>query len=430
MSRMEFRLPDVGEGLSEGEIVRWLVEVGDTVARDQALVEIETDKSLVELPAPQDGVVLELKGSEGDVFPVGELLLVLEVSGDVPSIPNHAEQAPSTAVAPAAVAEGTPPAFDPSAASPVAGEAGPRPKAAPAVRKLAVEHGVDLGAVVGSGPNGKITKEDVLQAAGAGAPQPPARVDEPVAGQPPTPATQARARSDRSDQVEPLRGLRRQIAKTMTLAWQQVPHITDIREIDATALVAARKSLMKELSGTVERLTYLPLLVRALTETLRTSPKFNASIDMDAERITYHGRMNIGIAAATNEGLLVPVIHDADQMALGAIARRIDELAEGARARSLSPQEMRDGTCTITNFGSFGGWIASPIIRPPESAIVGFGRIRDRVVAVDGEVVIRPTLTVCVSADHRLIDGDDMGAFLNRITELVEDPFLMIAGGH
>lgn len=425
MSRVEFRLPDVGEGLSGGEIVRWLVGVGDTVRRDQPLVEIETDKSLVELPAPEDGVILELMGSEGDVLPVGDLLLVLETSSapkiDIP-----------TGGVPSAEGSATPAENErrePIAAIPAHAVAtsGSRAKAAPTVRKLAVELEVDLSQLEGTGAGGKITKEDVLGAA-AGQKNTSSQRHE-AAGGSASHTSPVQPRVSGVDRVEPLRGLRRQIAKTMTTAWQQVPHITDIREVDATAIVAARKRLALAYGTEVERLTYLPLLVRAVTETLRDSPKFNASVDMDAETITYHGRMNIGLAAATPDGLLVPVLHDADKLGIAQIANRIAQLAEGARQRTLTPQEMRDGTCTITNFGSFGGWIATPIIRPPESAIVGFGRIRDRVLAVDGEVVIRPTLTLCVSADHRLIDGDDMGAFLNRLTEFIESPILMIDGG-
>jgi pyruvate dehydrogenase E2 component (dihydrolipoamide acetyltransferase) len=428
MSQIEFYLPDVGEGLSEGEIVRWLVTPGDEVVRDQTVVEIETDKSIVELPAPADGTILELGGAEGDVLPVGHLLMVMRAADEnaAPPSPTSAiaedspapraevpSASPSTPVAP----ERTPAAVGPS------GDTSPsrRVKASPAVRRLALEAGVDLVEVQGSGAGGRVTRADVEREIDGGGRQEAAPAAS-AAG----PTTVGGAPSE--DVVERLRGLRRQIAKTMTQAWQQVPHITDIRQVDATALVAARRRLAEDMRDTVGRFTYLPLLIRAVTETLATSPKFNATIDVDAETITYFGRRNIGLAAATPDGLIVPVLHDADQLGLAEIARRVDELAEGARARSLSPDQLRGGTCTITNFGSFGGWIATPIIRPPEAAIVGFGRIHDAVVAVDGEPVVRPTLPISVSADHRLIDGDDMGAFLNRLTQLLEEPVLLLGG--
>lgn len=417
MSRIEFKLPDVGEGLSEGEIVRWLVAAGDTVSRDQIVVEVETDKSIVELPAPADGTIVELGAAEGDMVPIGELLLILETADAAAGEPDDRQDDTSQPVETAVTKSEDAPT------TPDRGSSGPRRvKAAPSVRKLAVQHGVDLADVKGSGPSGRITKEDLQQ-----------HLDAPEVGgmseRVPPSVPPARAGETGQDLVEPLRGMRRQIAKTMTAAWQQVPHITDIREIDATALVVARRRLAEDLADEVERFTFLPLMIRAVTATLATSPKFNASIDLDDETITYHGSYNIGLAAATDDGLMVPVLHDADRLGLAEIARRVDQLATGARDRSLAPEQLRQGTCTITNYGSFGGWIATPIIRPPEAAIVGFGRIRDTVVAVDGMPVVRPTLPISVSADHRLIDGDDMGGFLNRLTALLEDPILLLAGG-
>jgi pyruvate/2-oxoglutarate dehydrogenase complex dihydrolipoamide acyltransferase (E2) component len=201
--------------------------------------------------------------------------------------------------------------------------------------------------------------------------------------------------------------------------------------VDASALVAARRRLAEHLAeqlGPDVRFSYLPLLIKAVVTTLASAPKFNASLDLEEETVTYHGRRNIGVATATDDGLIVPVLHDADQLGLAEIADRVAALAQAARSRSLTVDQTAKGTCTVTNFGSFGGWIATPIIRPPEAAIVGFGRIADRVVAVDGVPAVRPVLPVSVSADHRLIDGDDLGAFLNRLTALLTDPILLLAG--
>jgi pyruvate/2-oxoglutarate dehydrogenase complex dihydrolipoamide acyltransferase (E2) component len=213
----------------------------------------------------------------------------------------------------------------------------------------------------------------------------------------------------------------------MTESWQSIPHITDVREIDATALVAARASLKAALDLDVP-FSYLPLVVRAVTATLDRVPVFNASVDMDAGTITYHGRRNIGLATATPDGLMVPVLHDADTLGLTAIARRVHQLGERARTRKSTPGELADGTFTITNYGSYGSWLATPIIRPSEAAILGLGRIQDRVVAVDGAPVVRPVLTIAVSADHRLVDGDSMGSFLNTLTRYLENPLLLLDG--
>lgn len=433
MSQLEFRLPDVGEGLSEGEIVEWHVEVGSTVTRDQVLVDVETDKSIVELPSPVNGTVVRLGAAVGDVLEVGAVLVVLETAGRSPVSAHAAPAAPAAPAEPAAPAAPEAPA-PPSAAPPTpaaaaaqpAGAAGGRVLASPATRKLALELGVDLTAVAGSGSGGRVTKDDVL--AHTSAPAAPA----PTA---PTQSARSAASSGRparvdvpalKDEVVPLRGLRRSIAKSMTRSWTEVPHITEFREVDATALVAARKLLRPRLERDGVAFTYLPLLVKAVVATLREHPKFNASVDMAAETIQYHGRRNIGLATTTDAGLIVPVLKDADTLSLSEIAREIEVLANSARDRSISTDQMSQGTFTVTNFGTFGGWLATPIIRPPETAIAGFGRIRDAVVAVDGQAVVRPTLPLSVSADHRLIDGNDMGGFLTMLIDYLTDPVLML----
>lgn len=423
MSELEFRLPDVGEGLGEGEIVEWHVEPGSTVTRDQVLVDVETDKSIVELPSPVNGTVVRLGAAVGDVLEVGAVLVVLETEERTPVSGHGAPAAPAAAVAPPAAA----PAAPAAPAQPAAGAgASGRVLASPATRKLALELGIDLSAVAGSGDGGRVTKDDVLAHSSA-----------PAAAEPtsPAPSTASGARPARAavpalkDELVPLRGLRRSIAKSMTKSWTEVPHITEFREVDATALVAARTLLRPRMERDGVAFTYLPLLVKAVVATLREHPKFNASVDMTAETIQYHGRRNIGLATTTDAGLIVPVLKDADTLSLSETAREIEVLANAARDRSVSTDQTSQGTFTITNFGTFGGWIATPIIRPPEAAIAGFGRIRDAVVAVDGQPVVRPTLPLSVSADHRLIDGNDMGGFLTMLIDYLTDPVLMLEAG-
>lgn len=425
MSEVEFRLPDVGEGLSEGEIVQWHVQPGSTVTRDQVLVDVETDKSIVELPSPVNGVVARLGAEIGDVLQVGAVLVVLETTEKPAAEVRDAQAAAgpvSHAAAPAAPSSPEPVPADPPVEAPAAGVRSPRVLASPSTRKLALERGIDLSKVTGSGDGGRITKDDVLRFTEAPAPAAPFR---PVGVDPGPPAAPVAS----SDEVVPLRGLRRQIARTMTQSWTEVPHITEFREVDATGLVAARALLRPRLERDGVAFTYLPLLVKAVVATLREHPKFNASVDMTAETISYRARWNIGLATTTDDGLIVPVLKDADTRSLSDIAKQIELLAGAARDRTVTVDQTSQGTFTVTNFGTFGGWIATPIIRPPEAAIAGFGRIRDAVVARDGVPVVRPMLPLSVSADHRLIDGNDMGGFLNTLIGYLTDPVLMLEVG-
>ena len=230
------------------------------------------------------------------------------------------------------------------------------------------------------------------------------------------------------DRIEPLIGLRRQIAVTMQSAWQNIPHIFSLREIDATALVAARRSVAADLEPRGIGVTYMPLFVKACVLALKSHPRFNASLDMAAERIIYRHRYNIGIATATPDGLIVTVVHDADRKSIAEIAVEIDELARLARERKASMAQLSNGTFTISNYGSQDGWMGTPIIRPPEVAIAGFGRIYDKVVPVDGQPAVRKVLPLTIATDHRINDGEHVGDFLATLTNFLGDPVRML--GH
>ena len=396
-SQVEFRLPDVGEGLGEGEILAWRVAPGDRIARDQIIVDVQTDKSVVELPAPVDGVIAELGGKVGDILPVGAILAVIATGEGGRGSTGEGGRGST----------GSPPA-DAALAAP------PRVLASPATRKLALELGIDLHAVAGSGPGGRVTREDVEQAA--------QRV-------PAAPAAREPALLQGDVEVVPLRGLRRRIAQTMTQAWREIPHITDFREVDATELVRARARLRGWLECEGVRLTFLPLFVKAVVAALARHPALNASLDLAAGTITYHRRHHIGIATATEEGLIVPVLRDADRKSLAEIAREAATLAEAARARAVTPRQTAGGTFTITNPGSYGAGFGTLVIRPPEAAIAGFGRIHDAVVPVDGKPAVRPLLPLTVAADHRLIDGDALGGFTADLAELLSNPVLLLSSG-
>jgi pyruvate/2-oxoglutarate dehydrogenase complex dihydrolipoamide acyltransferase (E2) component len=383
--RVEFKLPDVGEGLEEGEVVSWLVQPGEVVTRDQPLVEVQTDKALVELPSPVAGQVVSLAFAAGDVVKVGQVLVVLEDGSGGP------EPAPATSPAPA------------------------RPKAAPAVRKLAVERGVDLTSVSGTGPGGRILAADVERAA-SGLPQP---------------ALTAVRNAESEDSLgqmapgrHPLRGIRRVTAEAMARSWSEIPHITSLDEVDATGLLDARRRLAEAAGADI---SLAALFVAAAGRGLRRYPLVNASLDTGAGEIVVHDRCHVGLAVATPAGLVVPVVRDADRRPLPDLAAEVNRLTAAARAGRAEVGDLRGGTFTVTNYGSLGGRYATPLIRPPEVGIMGFGAIRTRPFVVDGEVVPRPTLPWGFSADHRLIDGDLATAFAQYVTGLLADPLRLLA---
>jgi pyruvate dehydrogenase E2 component (dihydrolipoamide acetyltransferase) len=405
---LEFRLPDVGEGIANAEIIAWQVAVGDRVSEHQDLVEIQTDKATVVIPCPASGVVARLCADEGDTVDVGAVLAVFEGDGD--------------------------------GAKRVA-------LAAPTTRRLARELGVALEGVQGSGPHGRILREDVERAAAAAAsapaaaPAPPATLAPPSAPAPPAaaaspsaPAPPAAASPSApapvAGEVIPLRGVRRTIAHTLTRAWLEVPRIIDYREVDATPLLRARDGLRQRArdrgdEALAKALTATPFIVRAAVLAAQKHPYVNASIDLQREEITLHAHYHVGIATAGPDGLTVPVVHDADRRPLADIAHEIVALAQAARKRRLSPQQLSGATFTVNNFGSLGSWMGTPIVRPPEVVNLGVGAIRDRVVAVDGAPVVRPTLVLSSAADHRLLDGDTLAAFVNDVARLLEEPVLL-----
>ena len=419
MSDYQFNLPDIGEGLGEGEIVRWLVEPGAAVKADQVMVEVETDKALVEIPAPVAGTLKTVGGAAGDVIAVGTLLAVIETDGA-----TTAAAAPAPAAEPAATPPSPPSPAPPPSRAPAPARAG-RVLAAPATRKRAVELGVDLATVQGSGPQGRVTREDVEQAtAGGSAPAAAAGAPAATAAAPfmtPPPVAARIARPDRVDEVVPLRGLRKTIAESMT-ASLQVPTIIDWHQTDATELIAARASLKEEFAAQGVKLTYLPFFIKACVLALQKVPSMNATFDPDKGEIVYRKRYNIGVATATEAGLIVPVLHDADLKSIFDLAIEINELAELSRSRKVPRERLTNGTFTITNFGSYGARMGTPIIRPPEAAIAGFGAIRDEVIPVDGEPAVRPVLPVCAATDHRLNDGEHLWTFVRTVTELLEKP--------
>ncbi|MGZ5453087.1 MAG: dihydrolipoamide acetyltransferase family protein [Candidatus Aminicenantales bacterium] len=398
----EFRFPDVGEGITEGEIVRWLVKEGDEVQIDQALAEIETDKAIVEMPSPYAGTVLKLHFKEKDLVKVGQPLVTIGAKGEILAAGTPAP-APLPARPGAASAPGLP-GMIPGPGRP--GEV----LATPGVRSLAKGLGVDLAAVHGTGPGGRITEDDVraFQAAPA---------EKKV-------AIKVKAKYDLYGSLEriPLRGIRRATAKKMRESLDHAAHVTHCDEADVGPLEALRQKMKPEIETAGTKLTYLPFIVKALVEALKLHPSFNATLDEEESEIVLKKYYNIGIAVDVPDGLIVPVIKFADQKSLADIAAEIQALAKAARERILDLADLKGGTFSITNVGVIGGDFATPIINYPEVAILATMKIADRARVVDGAIVVKKTLPLCLAFDHRVVDGAEAARFVKDLIRLLETP--------
>lgn len=410
MARFEFKMPDVGEGLADVEVITWFVKVGDRVQENQPIADVETDKAIVTMPAPATGQVIELAAKEGERVKVGAFLLAIETGSEEakPQSSEAAKQRGGEDAGRRSDADGSQPA-GPQLPTP-----SPQPVlASPVARKLAQELGIALETVTGTGPKGRINVEDVqhhadlLQAAKAPVVAP---------AQPAEPVVAA------GDERIPVRGLRRRIAEALTETARTVPQVVGFHEFDADALVKERAYLQRHAEAAGVRLTYLPFIIKACVEALKQHPYLNACyMDGNDPAILLKRSYNIGIATATEDGLVVPVLHGADQFDLFELARRADELVAAARERRATPKDMQHGTFTITNVGQMGGWFGTSILRSPEAAILGVGKIEDKAVVRNGQIVARPILPISLTFDHRVIDGQEALAFIQTLRRLLED---------
>jgi pyruvate dehydrogenase E2 component (dihydrolipoamide acetyltransferase) len=444
-------MPDIGEGIHEGEIVKWFIKPGDKVQEDDVLCEIQNDKAVVEIPSPVEGTVLDVLVAEGTVATVGQVL----VTFDAPGYENlqfkgdeHAEEAPKQEAAPApataAAPEGqttpppAPPAYGIGVTEPqVQAEVDPNRKiiAMPSVRKYARDKGVEITQVPGSGKNGRIVKADIdaFLSGGAPAAATPAAATPAAATSAPA-ATQAEEatkaapipQGEYPETREKMSGIRKAIAKAMVNSKHTAPHVTLMDEVDVTKLVAHRKKFKEVAAAKGIKLTFLPYIVKALTSALREFPALNTSLDDATSEIIHKHYYNIGIAADTEKGLLVPVVKDADRKSVFSISNEINELAGKARDGKLAPNEMKGASCTISNIGSAGGQWFTPVINHPEVAILGVGRIAEKPIVRDGEIVAAPVLALSLSFDHRMIDGATAQNALNHIKRLLNDPELLL----
>ncbi|TWE08987.1 pyruvate dehydrogenase E2 component (dihydrolipoamide acetyltransferase) [Neobacillus bataviensis] len=427
----QFKMPDIGEGIHEGEIVKWFVKPGDKVQEDDVLCEIQNDKAVVEIPSPVEGTVQEVLVGEGTVATVGQVL----VTFDAPGYENlqfkgddHAEEAPKQAEAPAAA-----PAQENAAPAAEAPQAVADPNrrviAMPSVRKYAREKGVEIRLVSGSGENGRVLKTDIDAFLSGGATAPAAEVTAPAAEEAKTEAPKAAApipQGEYPETREKMSGIRKAIAKAMVNSKHTAPHVTLMDEIDVAKLVAHRKKFKEVAAAKGIKLTFLPYIVKALTSALREFPVLNTSLDDATSEIIHKHYYNIGIAADTEKGLLVPVVKDADRKSVFTISNEINELAGKARDGKLAPNEMKGASCTISNIGSAGGQWFTPVINHPEVAILGVGRIAEKPIVRNGEIVAAPVLALSLSFDHRMIDGATAQNAMNHIKRLLNDPELLL----
>jgi 2-oxoisovalerate dehydrogenase E2 component (dihydrolipoyl transacylase) len=405
MGQHVIKMPDIGEGIAQVELVEWFVKVGDTVSEDQVLADVMTDKATVEIPSPVSGQVVALGATPGQILAVGSELIRLEVEG-AGNLKGTAEAPrPAAAVAvqaaPAPAAE-TPPACPAQASTaPVAGNE--RPLASPAVRKRAWEAGIDLARIQGSGPAGRIVHADLDNYQPGAAPKAVA-----------TPAA--------TIQEVPVIGLRRKIAERMQEATRRAAHFTYVEEVDVTALEALRQQLNSRWGDTRGRLTLLPLLVRALVVALRDFPQLNARYDDDRQVIERHSAVHVGIATQGDHGLLVPVLRNAQSKDLWGNAQDIARIAEAARHGKAERDILSGSTITLTSLGALGGIVSTPVLNLPEVAIVGVNRMVDRPVVVDGHIVVRKVMNLSSSFDHRVVDGMDAARFIQAVRLLLEQP--------
>lgn len=424
----EFRFPDLGEGIHEGTVVKWHVREGDAVRADQVIAEVETDKAVVELPSPFTGTLLKINFAEGQVVKVGEVLVVVGQSGEATGLSQNqaaGQQKPAgNRVTVAAAQPVSQVSVQPTHAI-----------ATPSTRKLARELGVDIERVMGTGPGGRVMDDDVRRAVSG-----PAKANPILAGQAAVPRVAGAAESkgenkligaptvadESGDERVPLTHMRKVIAERMVYSKTHIPHACGMDIVDVTRLVEIREKEKKNFEPKGVKLTYLPFIVKAVAIALKEHPRFNAHFDEGKSELVIRKRHNIGIAVDTPEGLMVPVVKDVDTKSIVEIARDIERLADAAKQRKLKLDEMRGGSFTITNVGSVGGLFSTPVINPPEVAIMGIHRIKDMPLAVKDKARVRKVMGISMCFDHRVADGAEATLFMNTVMKHLEDPGLML----
>jgi 2-oxoisovalerate dehydrogenase E2 component (dihydrolipoyl transacylase) len=405
MNQYVFKMPDLGEGTVEAEIVAWHTKPGDAVTEDQLIVEVMTDKAAVEVPAPVSGRVLSITGAPGDKIAVGSPLIVFDTGGEAKAAPASVAKSVAAAAPPSVAA-----AVQPASPSASAARSG-RVMTSPANRRRAREAGIDLSSVAGSGPGGRIMRSDLDAPATA-----PARA--------PASAPAAPSRADVSAETSEIKviGVRRVIAERMSEAKRNIPHFAYVEEVDVTELEALRQHLNAAPPAAAGGLTYLPLIIAALTRVLESFPQCNVLYDSSRGVLVRHRAVHVGIAAQTPDGLKVPVVRNAQSLTVWEIAAEIRRLSERARTNKATREELMGSTITVTSLGKLGGIASTPVINAPEVAIIGLNKAVDRPVVRQGAVVVRRMMNLSSSFDHRFVDGYDAAAMIQALKEHLEHP--------
>jgi pyruvate dehydrogenase E2 component (dihydrolipoamide acetyltransferase) len=425
----EFKLPDLGDGVETGDVVSILVAAGDSVEVDQGVIELETDKALIEVPSEIAGTVASVNVSEGDSIPPGTVVITVEESADAapaPAAEPEAAPEPAKVETPAPAPSETP---APEAETKAPAPAASRPDsdgtipAAPATRRFARELGVNLQGVPGTGPGGRIVKDDVQEhvkgvMAGGGV----------AAAAGPAPVLPDFSKWGPIER-QPMPKIRQVIARNLTTAWTQIPHVTQFGSADGTDLEAFRQRNKATAEALGAKLTPTVLVLKAIVTALKAFPQFNASLDSAANEVILKKYINLGIAVDTERGLLVPVIKDVDRKDIYELAAELGDIGERTRTNKISPDDLQGGTFTVTNLGSLGGSSFTPIVNHPEVAILGIGRGRQEAVVLDGRIEPRLMMPLCLSYDHRVVDGADGVRFVNKLIESLQNPEHMLLGG-
>ncbi|MCB5229360.1 MAG: 2-oxo acid dehydrogenase subunit E2 [Candidatus Cloacimonetes bacterium] len=424
-----FKFADIGEGLEEGIIIEWYVEKGQSISSGDPVVKMETDKVVTDIPSPKDGIISQRFGAVGDTIKVGDALVEIDIPGvegeeavktaaeqPLPPSESKVEEKGFGVVGTIEVAgEGAylPSSGEglPAAEAPVKQEGTRKVLATPVARAMAKDLGIDINTITGTGPAGRVTKKDIERS----------KHQQPVASS----AQPAPAKEQFTSQ--PLSMIRKTIAKNMIRSKQNAAHMSVMDEVEITPLVEARASLKPHFAELGVNISYLPFVIRAVSMALREFPVLNAELDMEAERIIYKNNINIGIAVDADDGLVVPVIPDTDQKSLLELATKLNDFATRAPKRELKLDELKGGTFSITSFGSIGGYYAVPVINYPQVAILGVGKITQKPVVKDGEIVVGNVLPISMSVDHRIVDGGDVARFLNLVLEYLQNPLLLLS---
>ncbi|MGE3171999.1 MAG: dihydrolipoamide acetyltransferase family protein [Planctomycetota bacterium] len=447
MAKKEFKLPDIGEGIAEGEIVSWKVKQGQQVQEEDEFVEVMTDKATVTITVPYTGVIAELRCNEGDVVPVGSVIAVIDAgAGGGDAAPAAAEKPAAKAAPPkdsqpseksVAVPPPPKPAQKPEAPKPEpvgAGASGGakafvqsspgKVLAAPATRRRARELGIDLGQVAATGPRGRITNDDLAAFGGGGQAAPAAAAA--GGGRQFAPVSIPPAPQGREEERKPFRGLRRKIADAMTRSKFTATHFTYVDDIDVTELVKIRGDAKAAFKDQGVNITYLPFIMKAIVAAMRAFPMMNSSLDESTNELVVKKYFNFGIATDTDNGLIVPVVKDVDRKSVGELAKAIQDLAARTRDGKVTVDDLTGGTFTITNAGNIGGLFATPVINFPEVAICGVHAIKDTPVVKDGQIVVGKKMYLSVSIDHRIVDGATGARWMNVVKEHLEQPWRLL----